>query len=206
MDKAGARKFYNTALKYMKCNYPDDLEEIKGVTPKTFARMTFPKFLESYCWVVFAARFKVNTVKQKFPAIKRAFHNFNPKKVCSMKLEGTEFPIKNKLKVKSFLNGTRQIRDEGFDYFKARVRARGDYGMEELTCLPFIKGITKKHLARNIGIKSVAKDDIWLVRLKRKFAAREVDELVGFLSKDSGDKQGVVDLVLWQYCADCGCK
>src|SRR5216683_3691687 len=141
MDKASARKFYNTAVQYMNCNYPDDLEEIKVVTPRTFARMTFPKFLESYCWVVFAARFKVNTVKQKFQAIKSAFHNFNPKKVCFMKSAGPEFPIKNKLKIRSFLKGARQIRDEGFDAFKTRVRSRGDEGMEELTGLPFIKGI-----------------------------------------------------------------
>jgi hypothetical protein len=123
-----------------------------------------------------------------------------------MKSAGPTFPIKNKLKVSSFLKGARQIQAEGFDRFKARVKAAGDEGMEELTCLPFIKQITKKHLARNIGVKSVAKDDIWLVRLVKKFAAPDVDELVAYLGIEFGDRQGFVDLVLWQYCADCGCE
>jgi hypothetical protein len=144
MDKSGARKFYATALEYTKSSYPAEFKWVKGVTPKTFARMSFSQFLEEYCWVVFAAGFKVSTVHQHFHAMTRAFHNFNPKKVCAMKSAGPEFPIKNKLKVKCFLQGAKQIRDERFDCFKARVRGAGDDGMEELTSLPFIKGITKE--------------------------------------------------------------
>ncbi|HLY65558.1 MAG TPA: hypothetical protein VKU60_08490, partial [Chloroflexota bacterium] len=89
---AGAKKFYKTSMAYVKINYPDELKWVKGVTSRTFDRMTFQEFLGEYCWVVFAANFKVKTVEKHFPAIKRAFHNFSPKNVCDMKSPGPDFP------------------------------------------------------------------------------------------------------------------
>jgi len=91
------------------------------------------------------------------------------------------------------------IRDQGFEAFKTRVTSEG---IDALTRLPFIGSITKKHLARNIGLLDVAKDDVWLVRLAKEFDASSVDELGDFLSKEFGEKVGVVDLILWRYCAD----
>jgi hypothetical protein len=130
MHKAGARNFYKTALEYMKIVYPGELKWVKAVTPKTFDKMTFRGFLESYCWVVFAANFKVSTVQKHFPSIKRAFHNFNPNNVCDMTWPVTGLPIKNKMKVMGFLKGAKQIQREGFDCFKARVKGAGDKGMD----------------------------------------------------------------------------
>lgn len=205
MHQAGAREFYKGALEYMKANYSEDLKWVESITPSTFDGMTFQGFLWNYCWVVFAANFKVKTLKKHFAAIETAFHDFDPEKVCALDWPKLVFPINNKLKINSFLKGAKQIAREGFECFKSRVKGAGDDGMEVLTCLPYIKGITKKHLARNLGIRSVAKDDIWLVRLVKKFGAANVDQLVGFLSNEFGHSQGVVDLVLWQYCADCGC-
>ena len=64
--------------------------------------------------------------------------------------------------------------------------------------LPHIGPITKYHLGKNFGL-DVCKPDRHLVRL----AAAEgcsPDELCQRLSRESGDRVPVVDLVLWRAC------
>jgi hypothetical protein len=65
--------------------------------------------------------------------------------------------------------------------------------------LPWIGGITKYHLAKNLGV-DCAKPDRWLVRLA--FAGDEdVDQLCGRLARETGDRVAAVDVVLWRACA-----
>ena len=68
-----------------------------------------------------------------------------------------------------------------------------------LGSLPFIGDITKYHLARNLGI-DVAKPDRHLARLAVIFHYDDVQEMCKFISDKTGDRIGVVDVVLWRYC------
>lgn len=63
--------------------------------------------------------------------------------------------------------------------------------------LPWIGGITKFHLAKNLGV-DCAKPDVWLVRLG-KATGEDPHALCARLARASGDRIATVDLVLW-YC------
>lgn len=65
--------------------------------------------------------------------------------------------------------------------------------------LPWVGGITKWHLAKNLGA-DVAKPDRWLVRLA-DISGETVANLCERLSRSSGDRIATVDVVLWRACA-----
>jgi hypothetical protein len=67
--------------------------------------------------------------------------------------------------------------------------------------LPHIGGITKYHLAKNLGV-NVAKPDRHLERLA-KASGETVQGLCERLSREHGDRVATVDVVLWRACA-CG--
>jgi 3-methyladenine DNA glycosylase/8-oxoguanine DNA glycosylase len=65
---------------------------------------------------------------------------------------------------------------------------------------PFIGPVTQYHLARNLGF-NVVKPDVHLVRLAKKFSFEDADALCSAISREVGLRKGLVDLVLWRYCA-----
>lgn len=66
-----------------------------------------------------------------------------------------------------------------------------------LESLPHIGPVTKYHLARNLGI-DVAKPDRHLSRIAKFFGCDNVQEMCSQLSEQTGDRVGVVDVVLWR--------
>jgi len=68
-----------------------------------------------------------------------------------------------------------------------------------LKSLPWIGDITKYHLARNLGI-DVAKPDRHMVRLAYAFNYPNVQKMCEAVSLKTGDRVGVVDVVMWRYC------
>lgn len=69
--------------------------------------------------------------------------------------------------------------------------------LEYLQTIPFIGGITKYHLAKNLG-HDVVKPDRHLVRIANNYGYIDCNELCRRISQDSGDKVSVVDIVLWR--------
>jgi hypothetical protein len=200
MKRELACECYRAALAYVSEHCSDELEWVRGISPDLLDQMTCAEFLEEYCWVVYASGFRVSTLTQKFAALKDAFCGFDIEGICKLEsLEQALVVINNRRKAEGFVEGCRRIHAEGFQGFKARAKTTG---MDALQSLPYIGSVTKKHLARNIGLLDVSKDDLWLVRLAQEFGASGVGELTAFLSQQSGEKQGVVDLVLWRFCAD----
>ncbi len=65
--------------------------------------------------------------------------------------------------------------------------------------LPWIGGITKYHLAKNLGL-DVAKPDRWLQRLAAA-GDESVEALCSRLAAASSDRVATVDVVLWRACA-----
>jgi hypothetical protein len=80
--------------------------------------------------------------------------------------------INNKRKAGCVLRGVREVTAEGFPRFKRRLLQEGP---NALVALPGIGPITKDHLVRNIGLASVAKDDIWIRRVRRIFGFSDKD-------------------------------
>lgn len=65
--------------------------------------------------------------------------------------------------------------------------------------LPWIGGITKYHLAKNLGV-DCAKPDRWLVRLAEAEGTTAAS-LCRRLAHATGDRIASVDVVLWRACA-----
>ena len=202
MENEKAKLFFEAALDYSNNYYSDALAWVKKRSIETFKEMTPEEFLYQYCWVVYAAGFRVSTLENKFDALAKAFKNFNLEKIYRMQSTEPALAVfNNKRKAESFLRGVKLIYEEGFSEFKERVLKQGMRALKEL---PGIGEITQKHLARNVGILDISKDDVWLVRLGEKLEARTVEQLVIYLSEEFGEKQGAVDLILWRFCADNG--
>lgn len=64
--------------------------------------------------------------------------------------------------------------------------------------LPHIGGITKFHLAKNLGL-DVAKPDVWLERVAAD-SGEDVQTMCERLSSASGDRVATVDYVIWKAC------
>lgn len=200
MDKKKLESFYQKAFDYTKKEHAEELEWAQGINENTFKNLKSKKFLSEYCWVVFAAGFKVETVKEKFPALKAAYKDFDLDSLSRMRsLKPVLEVINHEQKAQAFLDGAKLIHEEGFSKFKKRLQKEG---MTALQSLPYIKDITQKHLAKNIGLADVAKDDVWLERIKEKYSAGSVEELVDYLSAKFKQSKHVVDVVLWRYSAD----
>jgi hypothetical protein len=67
-----------------------------------------------------------------------------------------------------------------------------------LESLPWIGGITKYHLARNLGLDYV-KPDRHLVRLATKFGYPDPATMCADIASEVGERIGVVDVILWRY-------
>ena len=193
-------KFFEYAWEYVENNWPEDIEITLDTSPITFDKLSSEEFIAEYCWVVYCSGFKVSTVEKYFPAIKKAFKGFDLKKINDMKsLEPVLEVFANKQRANGFLKGVKAIYKEGWPNFKKRL---GKGGMTVLKELPMIGDITKNHLAKNIGLADVAKDDVWLVRLRDEFEANSVSVLVKYLAERFDISLHTVDIVLWRFCSE----
>ncbi|HUK56533.1 MAG TPA: hypothetical protein VLY20_07730 [Nitrospiria bacterium] len=204
MDREKAKKLYQKALHYIKEAKPDELNWVKQISGATLDGITTKEFLTEYCWVVYCSGFRVKVIQNKFGSLKKSFRNFDSRKLYGMRsLNAPLMVFNNEKKASCFLRGAKMVYEEGFPNFKRRLKKEG---MDALSELPGIGEITKKHLARNIGLLDTAKDDIWLRRVAKHLNASGTQELSNYLSKNCSEKRGVVDLVIWRFCSDKGWK
>lgn len=196
------KSIYKQAFTYMQTHKAEELEWARRINENTFKNIKSKAFLEAYCWVVYASGFKVSIVEEKFPSLKSAFKEFDLEDLSRMRSVTQALKaVNHRGKAEGFLEGVKKIHKEGFVNFKNRLRKDG---IDVLCELPFIADITKKHLAKNIGFMDVAKNDIWLERIRELTSASNVEELTSHLSKQYGESEHVIDVVLWRYCADNG--
>lgn len=155
--------------------------------------MRSKRFLEEYCWVVYASGFSADILESKFDALKIAYKDFDINKLYKIRsINNILSTVNNKIKANCFLKGCKIIHDTGFSKFKKEIIASG---IDKFEDLPGIGPITKFHLAKNIGFMDAAKPDRWLERIAQKCSAT-VDELVSFLSKNSALSHHTVDIIL----------
>jgi len=200
MQKRKAKLFLEAAMKYMVKNFPEELKWAREA--KHFEKMKSSGFLWDYCWVVYASGFKESILNEKFAEIEEAFKHFDFRKVSRMKsIKPVLKVFNNQRKAMSFIQGVKKIYAEGFPNFKRRILKEGVQALQEL---PGIGEKTAKHLARNLGVSDVVKNDIHIQRLTEFFCARDEIELGNYLSKEFREKKGVIDVVLWRFCAQKG--
>ncbi|PBB81257.1 hypothetical protein CK218_12905 [Mesorhizobium sp. WSM3879] len=85
-----------------------------------------------------------------------------------------------------------------FEKFKSAWALGPEKVVEYCETLPYVGGITKYHLAKNLGIDT-AKPDVWLERVAAN-SGEAVQELCARLSQLAGDSVSTVDYVIWKAC------
>lgn len=195
-----ALSLWKRALAHVEQEDPGSLKWARSIGPWTWQKMDSTEFLRSYCFVVYASGMRYETVNSLFPGLAAAFKDFDLAKLRRMR--STKKPMKVfalERKARNFLDGAHAIADEGYSDFKERVTRKG---MDSLERLPGIGPITKKHLAKNIGLADVVKDDRWLIKAAELTGWRYPDDMVEFLSSETGETQHVVDVVIWNLAKD----
>ena len=196
MKKKRAKAMFRTALEWVS---DDDVVQFE---PCKFNTLTLQQLLEQYCWVVFATGFRYSVVRAKSAEISDTFGGFEPRRLTKVRLDIESLPIKYASKAEGFLAGARWIIERGLDEYKAYLLQRFavDGDARALTELPWIGPVNKNHLAKNIGLVDVSKDDRWLVRCAAECNC-EAEDLVAYLANEYGQRRHKVDTILWWYCA-----
>ena len=126
MNKTKAERMFEEALSYCEENFSDELEWAKGISIEIFKNLKSKRFLEEYCWVVYASGFKVSTIESIFPRLRKAFKDFNLNVLARMRsLSAVLSVFNNERKANSFLKGSKMIAQEGFSTFKRRLKEQG---------------------------------------------------------------------------------
>jgi len=131
-------------------------------------------------WVVCNSGMKYKIASQIYASILTAISSNTP-------IE-TVFNHKGKVKAIKYILEKRDILFYGYQKAKDKLAY--------LETLPYIGKITKYHLARNLGL-DVCKPDRHLERIAASFNTTPF-QLCEKLSKETGDRIGVVDIVLWR--------
>jgi len=181
-DKAKALVFYHEAYNYIVSAGLNP--EIEYTRQLSFDDTGDDHFLMEYAFVVISSGMK-NQVAQ------RIFSRFNKALDPSV--------IGHLGKRQAIVRAIKEHRE-----WLAQLRVAPDK-LAYLETLPWIGPITKYHLARNIGLDFV-KPDRHLVRVAKAFGYPDPHIMCGELSKEVGERIGVVDVILWRYCNLKGTK
>lgn len=181
-------------MAYFEDNAPDELDWARSVGPDTFRNLRLKVFLRQYCWVVYNSGFKYAIIKAKFPAIKAAFKDFEPERLARMRsIKNVLDVFDSERKARNYLDGAKAVIAEGFPKYKRRLAAEG---VDMLMELPGIGPITKNHLAKNIGLADVEKDDRWLNRAAATCGGSAA-ELATYLSEQLEESRHTIDVAIW---------
>lgn len=137
-------------------------------------------FCDEATWVILNSGMKEQIARQIWNRIKMAW--------AEGKTTGSAFGHKGKVAAIDYIyaNGLRLMKE-----YKA-----ADNKIEYLQTIPFIGKITCWHLAKNYG-EDVVKPDRHLVRIANYYKTTP-DDLCEKLSKETGEKKCVIDIILWR--------
>jgi 3-methyladenine DNA glycosylase Tag len=194
-------RFYEHAQSYVRNERSEELEEMQQTSsPDYFQRLTQDEFMREYAWTVYAAGFKNAVLEKKFSALEKAFEGFSLDRICRMTSTAKALSIINHTKkAEAVLEGARLISKIGFSNLKEELVKMGP---DALVQLPYIGPVNKNQLARNIGLASLHKNDVWIRRLVKLSNSNNDAEMIEELSQRFGERPGIVDLNLWRFCAD----
>jgi len=155
--------------------------------------------LRESAWVILCSGFSEKCIRKKFNMISLCFCDWKSaediikqKELCT---ETALMCFSNKKKIDSIVKIADIIYTNGFENLKYKISKNP---IEELKELPYIGNITANHLAKNLGY-NIAKSDRHLQRMAEKNGYQSVLNFCRDISKESGDKISVVDIILWRF-------
>lgn len=186
------------AFMYAEDHHEESLEEFRSVS---LDELTPHKFWSEYIWTVLASGFSPKVFTKNWGSIMNAVGPWDHTMPFPMMWRRLKPIFGNERKAKAIDKCRALMRSLGWDNFRQTYCVSPDTFRQ----LPFIGSITCYHIARNCGIDAV-KEDLHLVRLARHFEFDSGTSMCHYLSGLSGERVGVVDFVLWAYCAAFGTK
>jgi hypothetical protein len=175
------------------------LAEIAWQESRDIQAVSETEFLKQFSWVVLAAGFRDSVVRQKYPAICRAFLDFSSARQIAFHevkcRTAAMAAFGNQRKIDAILATAKRVATEGFARTKSRL-ASGD--VSYLQTFPFMGAATSYHLAKNLGM-DVVKPDRHLLRITCAAGYESPEAMCEEISVTVGERVAVVDLVLWRY-------
>ena len=169
-------EFYYRAYKYViNAGYEN---EIAWCDQIRFENITIDDFFREYVWTVLNAGMREQAARSIFEKYMKTMNT-------------------NVIRHDGKRKAIEHVLDNCEMYYNQLLNS--DNKIDWLATLPWIGQITKYHLARNIGIDAV-KPDRHLVRLAEKFGYKNPFEMCEVIQKETNERLGVIDVVLWRYC------
>lgn len=172
-------KFYSFAKKI--CIAEGYQEEIQLVEDRRFDQITSEDFFREYAWVVISSGISNKAATSVFTKLME-----------TRNLDAVKHPGKHKALEKADRNYLK--------WFGLLQTCKTDE--ERITyiqTLPYLGPATSLHLARNLGI-DVAKPDRHLIKIATHFEYADVQQMCSDISKETGERVGTIDIVLWRIC------
>lgn len=173
--------------------------EIDWQSQLDFDDVTEQDFLRESTWVILSAGMRETVVRAKFPAISRAFLGWLSARTIVRRSEHCRqsslsvFAHEGKTEAILFL--VTVVYRTGFETVRSRIK---DEGVDYLQSFPYLGPATAFHLAKNLGL-NVVKPDRHLVRISERTGYSSPDAMCRDIAEIVGDKEAVIDVVLWRY-------
>lgn len=185
-------EFYENAKKFViEHGYE---REARHVEQLDFNKTTAEEFYLQYCYVIFNTGMKNQIAECMFEDFYKAFGRIN----CGISSIDKAVSMINHPGKRKAINRAYYWYESWFEKLKELETIEDQ--LEFLETLDFIGPTTRFHLARNIGL-DVAKPDRHMLRIAEAFDFVEVREMCEFISDKTGDRVGVVDVILWRAMA-----
>ena len=188
---------YVSAREYVVANGYES--ELDWQASRHISKITETEFLREAAWVILNSGMREAVVRQKFPAVEKAFMHFESavqivenRQYC---LERAHREFAHSGKLHAIVSVAFRVATDGFVDVRATTEK---HGVAYLKSFDFVGPVTSKHLAKNLGLP-VSKSDRHLVRISNTLGFGSVSEMCSTLSDLSGDAISVVDLVLWRF-------
>ena len=204
-------EYFRRSHKFAFDNYGETIARIQYTK---FEDITLELFFREYIWCVMVSGFNAKVVSRIYdnliavyqPLFTHAIlsdHETIPSIMDRVRIRALEY-CNNKRKVDAIFKMADILHNAGgednWDNFKLSNLNTPD----KLQLLPFIGPITKNHLARNIGILDVVKEDLHLVRIGKHWGFNSGLELCKKIKEQYDLPLGIIDLIFWYSASQFG--
>lgn len=155
-------------------------------------------FLAEYAWVVLSSGMNEKVVRRKYNELGEIFCFW--KNLQEILLHRVDIRCKalaifnHKGKVDAIIRMVEYLSEADVQEELLKIEADFSY----LFKFSFLGPATSLHLAKNLGF-NISKPDRHLVRISKAFGYKSSVDFCKCISGYTGDKEGVVDVVLWRY-------
>jgi hypothetical protein len=156
-------------------------------------------FFSEYSWVVLSSGMRETVIRKKFNELTFIFNNW----VSPQFISDNKYSIRKKA-LKAFNHPSKINALFFMAKYLCSVSIANEIGcilsegVKYLEKFPYLGPATSLHFAKNLGL-NVSKPDRHLVRISEKFGFDCPATFCKKISKYTGEKESVVDIVLWRY-------